>query len=387
MRIHSVARWLLCLACLGAGRIHAAAPRGGDPVIFRSGVGRFEIAANDGTAAATVNAMADEAWRLLAAPLALPESFSSPVFVRLIPAAEWSEPAAFRVFVEPGGLVSARVRWDAQPQGWVIRRALVQALLLRLGVTHFGVRAALVAPLWLEHGCVGWWHTHQDAAQLDALKQETAGLPPPSLAELLAWQRGGTEPRPLSAGSVWLLTFFQAESPAGEWPSLLRRLIAGDEALPALATQFPGRFGNDAERELWWQTGWHHLRRVHALPTLGAAESRLALSELARLVVAVDGEHDAVVSVQEALGQSGEVWLDLELQRRTTEVNRLLPSLHPFYRNPGLSLAAALAGRSAPARRDELCRAFDNDWRDALELEAAAAAALDWLERQLRAGP
>ncbi len=379
-------RPLLALGVLLVGGVPASASSG-ELVMFRSGVGRFEVAAVDGAVAGAVNSMADELWRFLAVPLALPEAFSSPVFVRLIPAAEWSDSAAFRVFVEPGGLVSVRLKWEATPQVATVRRALVQGLLMRLAVTHHGVRANLNAPLWLEHAVVGWWQTRLDGAQLDALKQETASVVAPSLPSLLGWQRGAAESRALAIGATWLLTFFQAESTAGEWPALLRRLLGGDEPLPAVARSFPGRFGSDTEREVWWQTGWHHLRRAHGLPSQGAAESRQAIAELARFVFMTDGERDVVVSLAEVLAQTGEVWLDLDLQRRAADLNRLLPSLHPFYRNAGLSLSAALSPSPASARRADLVRAFEQDWRDALELEAAATAALERLERGLRTSP
>src|SRR5688572_1376558 len=52
------------------------------PVLIQNAAGRFEVAAVDPTAAHAVAAAADEVWRLLAAPLGLPDGFSSPVFVR-----------------------------------------------------------------------------------------------------------------------------------------------------------------------------------------------------------------------------------------------------------------------------------------------------------------
>jgi hypothetical protein len=60
----------------------------------------------------------------------------------------------------------------------------------------------------------------------------------------------------------------------------------------------------------------------------------------------------------------------------------VLPALHPFYRNAGLSLAAVFAAGPATAReRTAHVAAFERDWRDAVELEAATTAALDGLMR------
>jgi hypothetical protein len=56
--------------------------------------------------------------------------------------------------------------------------------------------------------------------------------------------------------------------------------------------------------------------------------------------------------------------------------------LHPFYRNAGLALQEALAARTTPAgKRERASAAFEQDWRDAVELETATRQALDALER------
>lgn len=369
------------LALLAVWEVQAAPP----PVVFQNAPGRFEVAALDAAAAERVAALAEEGWRLLAAPLGLPERFSTPVFVRLVPAAEWREAVPFRVIVEAGGVGSVRVRWSEPAPDLFLQRALVQALLMRLAVAEHGVTEKLAAPLWLEIGSVGWWQTRADAAQLDALKQESGRFDPPALADLLKWQRGDGEARSLTVGACWLLAWLQTESGrAGEWPGMLRRLLGGDDGATALAASFPGRFANDGDRELWWQTGWHHLRRTHALPILEASDSRTELAALMRFVFLTDGR-DAVVPLAGVLTHAREPLVEAELRRRAGELNRLLPALHPFYRNAGLTLTEALGARGATAGAQAArVAAFEQDWRDARELEATASAALDALERRGR---
>jgi hypothetical protein len=166
---------------------------------------------------------------------------------------------------------------------------------------------------------------------------------------------------------------------------LLARLLGGDEPGAALAASFPGRFADETERELWWHTGWHHLRRVHALPMLEAAESRAVLTAAARFVFAREDGSDVVVPLRTVLAHGREPVVAVELARRAGELNRLMAALHPFYRNAGLSLVAALGTRpAAAARLDAACLAFEQDWRDAAELDAAAQAALDAMERRPR---
>ena len=82
------------------------------------------------------------------------------------------------------------------------------------------------------------------------------------------------------------------------------------------------------------------------------------------------------------LAHAGEPIVEGELQRRAVALNRLLPSLHPFFRNAGLSLAEVFAKRRGADRiRDTARGAFERDWSDAVELAAASRAALDALEK------
>ncbi|HUR58679.1 MAG TPA: hypothetical protein VM029_13285 [Opitutaceae bacterium] len=355
--------------------------------MFRTAPGRFEVSAVEVDAARAVTAAADEAWRLLAAPLALPDAFSSPIFVRIVPAEEWREPEPFRVIVEAGAIVSLRVSWRTAPDPRLIRRAIVQALLMRLAVAHHGINERLAAPLWLEQACVGWWEARGDGAQLDWLNHRSLRVAPPRIDALLNWQRGETEDEARVVGATWLLPLLQAESAKPEdWPACLRRMLGGEAPGTAVGTIYATRFANAEERELWWQTGYHHLRRARTLPGLDAAESQAELLALQRFVVAEPvADADRLVAVRTMLDHAAEPYVAAELQRRGADLARILPALHPFFRNAGLSLAEVFAARQAgPARRDESVRAFEADWRDALELARASQAALDRLEFGVR---
>lgn len=352
-------------------------------MLIQSAPGRFEIAATDPTLAHGVAAAAEETWRLLAVPLGLPERFTSPIYLRIVPAAEMeANLPPFAVTVEVGGIVSARLRADAATVP-LTRRVLVQALLMRIAVARHGVSERLNVPLWLEHAGVGWCETRSSAAALDALRQSSEKKAAVTLESLFGWARGGTESPANAMAALWLFTFLQSESGhAREWPSFLLALLQGDEPFAALTSSFPGRFNSAAERELWWLTGYHHVRRIRTLPALEAVESREQLGALARFVFAGATEDaDVVVPLSAVMARADEPVVNAEVVRRATELTKLLPILHPFYRNAGLSLGEAFAARSArAAKRDAACAAFEQDWRDAGEIEAATRAALDALE-------
>ena len=365
--------WLMCMVAA-----FSAEPL---PVMVQSGAGRFEIAAVDSLLAHTIAGHADEAWRILAAPLGLPAGFGLPVYFRVVPGTG-EVVAPFAVVVETGGVVSVRLRADAATAS-NIRHALVHGLLLRLAVAQHGVTENLRAPLWLEEACVGWWLTRSEAAQLDALKYVSARRGPPSLSDVLQRERGPAVAAEFYAASVWLLTFLQLESGRGrEWPMLLSSLLRGDEPAAALGASYPARFASADERELWWQSGWHHAVRGRTLPALDAADSRAQLGALARFVFSgANGETDSVLSLEGVLGRAGEPIVASELSRRATELGRLVTLLHPFYRNAGLSLAEVFSARTAkPGARVIACAAFARDWQDAVDLDAATSAALDAVE-------
>jgi len=374
--------------CLVLGMVTATLPIRTDgapapPVMFQTAPGQFEIAALDVLSAQPVVTRATEAWRLLTGPLGLPAAFSTSILVRLVPASEWPEIGPFRVIVESGGLVSVRIRWsDTLPEDH-LRRALVQGLLMRLAVARHGVTPNLTAPLWLEQACVQWWRTRAEPAQADAMRLESVTLAPVSLDALLIWQRGEAETRSKIVSAFWLLTWLQAEAGGGGWRQCLSQLLAGAAPRPALEASFPPALA-DADRELGWQTGYHHHRRVRTLPLWEADESQLEIAALARFVF-VRGGVDAVVPLATVLAHAEQPEVAAELQRRAMEVNRLIPALHPFYRNAGLSLSEALAnGPTAKDRGAKASAAFAQEWSDANELRAASKAALDAWEAGLR---
>jgi hypothetical protein len=355
------------------------------PLIFvQNSPGRFEVAAADATLAHGVATATEELWRVLAVPLALPAAFSSPIFVRIVSSGgeATGDNGAFRVTVEIGGIVSIRLRAEAAGMP-AMRHALVQGLLMRIAVAHHGSEPRVTSPLWLEHACVEWWRTRTNAAQFDAVKQETARLAVPRLESLLLWRHGSGEPNEMIVGSLWLMGFLQAESgPGREWPNYLVQVLGGDDPLVALAASYPERFNGAEERELWWQTGWHHVRRIRSLPASEAADSRAQLAALTRFVFAGwSDDADVVAPLRTVMARASELVVAAEITRRSAELARLVPTLHPFYRNAGLALSEVFAARAASARQlDVVCAAFEQDWRDATELESATAAALDRME-------
>jgi hypothetical protein len=370
-----------------AGAVLRAAPAP-SPVMVLSAPGQFEVAALDAAEAHAVAAAGSELWRQLAGPLGLPDAFPAPIFVRVVPdpvATEGAGPATqFSAVAESGGVVSVRLVRRGELAPAAVQRALIRGLLLRLRTAAFGTEHTGEPPAWLEAGLRAWAAARAEPALLDRLKYESARETPPRLAALLAAaDRPGGDPAGERAAAWWVSLLLAESGRAGEWPALLRAVLGGRETGAAVAAAYPGRFDTDAERELWWATGWHHLRRQRTLPLLEAAEARGELEALARFVFAApDADRDVVLPLAEAVQHPPDGLLDAEIVRRRQRLERLVPALHPFYRNAGLALAEVFAARvRPPAQRTAALAAFAQDWRDAEELAALTTAALDRWER------
>lgn len=379
------------LGWLAVALLAVAPLEGASPVLAASLAGRFEVASMDAAVAHRVAAAAEEGWRVLAAPLGLPSSFPSPVFVRVVPAGTPGATATHEVAVEAGGLVTLWLGPQAQ-EGPFLRVALVDALLHRLGVALHGVTVPPVVAPWLVSGAAGWWETRVDGARLDALREASRRRPPPELVRLLDGARGSPGSEEDAAGAAWLFTFLLAESSrGGEWPRFLARLLAGGDPQAMLAQAYVGRFGGADERELWWQTGWHHHLRQRVLPGLEAEEARGLLATLARFVFSDGGGADRLVPLAEVLARRSEPLVAAELARRGAELGRSVAGMHPFYRNAALTLAEAFAlppGPEAERRRAALEAQWERDWTDGLALEAATGEVLDrWENRRRAASP
>lgn len=354
------------------------------PVNVRTMPGRFDISAVDASLAHNVSARAEETWRHLSDLLTLPEGFSTPIFVR-ISAGDAGSPR-FTAQAEPGGIVSIGITSSAVAQSALVRRALACGMLLRLGVAWYGADAVRTVPAWLELGCAVWVDTREFPARLDEIKDRTRSLAPLALGALLNDNRAGVRGTEHEIAALWLLTFLQAESGgAREWEAFLRGVLRGTAADEMLTTAFPGRFASVRDRELWWQTGWHHVRRLNAFPLMDSQESAHAIARLARFTFA-PGNEDVVVPLRTVLAHGADTIVSDDLQRRAAELQILGPALHPYYRNAGLSLLEVfLKGKVVSANRQAaLVAAFEEDWRDGVEIEATAKAALDAFEQSRR---
>lgn len=358
-----------------------AAPRDATAV-FRTSGGQFEIIGPDAQASAAVAELAERAWQHLRGPLDLPAQFSSAVVVRLVPAASWREPAIFRSEVEPGGLVSVRVAWRDDLPASVMRRALVQGLLLRLAVAQHGVGRSLQVPLWLEQGCVGWWVTRRNPAMLDSWQQEADGAAAVRLQDLLGWQRGDVEPRAWELAALWWFSGLveDARATPGPWRNFLHAVLGGMESGAALARAYPNVGVDAATREQWWQVVARHEATARSMPWWTPTMSRERLGESLRVVLAAgEGGPDRWLGSEALWAGRTNRAVQAAVRNRLERLGTGLPWVHPFYRNAAIS-----AGLFWEALRDGDRAAMEaaeasliDDIALGRELEATTAAALD----------
>ncbi len=350
---------------------------------------QFEISGHSSDGVRHSVAIAEEVWATLAGPLLLPrDGFPSPIAVRLVAPELWKGDASFQPFAEMGGRVSLTVRSPADmPDLTILRRALVQALLMQRAIAWHGSVPGLKVPLWLEDACVAWSLTHGQTALLDAWQQESAGAAPPPLASLFGRQRGEPVIRSQELALLWLMGYLQSESgPELRWPSLVQSVLGGEDSARAVRRLYAGIFRSDPE--LWWQVGYYSQCRLNALASgQTAANTRIWLAERARWT-ALRANTEVGLTLDEVFGAHLEPWVQAELNLRLNQLHAGLDATHPFYRNAAVSLGriyeAAMVGnhRSFATALADLNR----DIADGRELEQAANAALDKLEQNAISG-
>lgn len=385
--------WALVLITGLAGRaqntpVRAAAVGANDsPLVFYTGAGQFEIIAVNPQAAQDALILANSVWRSLARPVGLPaDGFSSAVAVRLVPEAKWNDPAVFKVVAEPGGLVGVRICWGENTDARTIRRALVQAVLLRQAVAMHGTAQRLTVPLWLEQACVALGEAGDRPAMFDAMRQGSARLAPPPLETLLRWKRGEPEERGRVLAAFWLFHHLQAES--GDtpcWAKCLRALLGGIDPMQALQENYGGAWKDPDSRELWWQTGFCNVRASSTLPLMSMQETRDWLADRCRWLAIKNGR-EQVLSFDDLWAARKETWVKTGMTERAQQIENQLLRLHPFYRNAAISLGrmyqAAAKGAEEEFKAAKL--AVSQDAKDGQELEAATTESLDELEARPR---
>ena len=366
-----------------AGVLPAVEPA---PRVFYTQAGRFEVIVNEAADAQPMLELGRSVWAALNAPLGLPAGgFTLAVSVRLVPAAAWNEPSPFTVTVEPAGLVSVRVRWAADVDPIFVRRAFVQGVILRQAVAWHAVGPRLTVPLWLEQACTAWSMVRERPAMLDSFQQESAGMTTlPPLRSLLEWERGAVESRGWELASLWLFLQLQAEpGGAAQWGGWVRGVVGGAAPYETLPRAYAGLWPDGRSLELWWQTAFHHQRRLRVLPVMTAEASRAWMQDRSRWLAGREGR-EVVLALDQLPELRREDWVRGELNKRLGQTRSVMGSIHPYYANAALSLGRVYEA-AAKGREQEFTlalAAFKRDATDARELEDTVGAILDTAPRK-----
>jgi hypothetical protein len=325
--------------------------------------------------------IAEEAWEGMAGPLDLPpDAYPQPVYIRLVPLAQWPGPAPY-TNTQSEGAVLTWVGWNPkQADLKMLRRAIVQGILVRQAIALHGPVAGLKVPLWLEDACVAWCLTRAHPAMLESWQQETVQLDPPKLRTLLDRERGGAPDRAAELAALWLISHLRAESgPEGRWPRLVSAVLGGMDSGVALDKFYGSYYSDPAGRELWWGVGFFSQRRASVATTSQTApDSRTWLSEQARWT-GTRGEREVSLTLDDIYQARQESWVRQQLDLRVRILLAGLDSVHPFYHSAAIALGQVYQAAAAGNERD-FARA-KADLRaaiaDGLEMEQAANKLLD----------
>lgn len=358
----------------------------GRVVLYPGSPGRFEIITVQPELGPWAVELSEAVWRHLHDVLVLPPSgFRSPVTVRLIPGERWNDTQTSRVWVETAGRVAVQVPADTREDEDVVMRAMVRGLLARRGAHNVEFGSADPVPLWLELAAWQWVRARLQPALHDQWRQEAAeGRLPPLLA-VLSWRRDRPLPPTLSTASYGVLLWLQAlGKDNGQWTEFLRRQLAGAPAAESLGAFRGQPWETAGDVELAWQVGFHDLRRQRTMPLLSIEESRELVIDWSRVVLRDERlAADVLVSPEELWERRKELVVRVVAETRTAAMELRLRTMHPFYVNAGNSLGRYFHLVKTGGSRSDWAGAweqFEADWRDAEELAAVSAAALDRAE-------
>ena len=354
--------------------------------------GRFEVVALAGPEGSRLGALAGHAWAVWRGPFGLPERWPVGITVRLAPAANWTAGAAsWRVAADPGGIVSIWVRTEVPggPLGVDEERRILAAL--AAGAMHrqavfIGVPADRVTtPAWLGAAAAEAVIIRQQPSLSDAWQRDAATwLRVPALNEIVNWKVA--EPAPdarvrAAAFGVW--SWLQADGArSGAWRRFLAEVLAGGDAMGALARNYgtiPGR-GSSQELELAWQTAFAQFVRSQNVPVLEPVEARRWLEQINRVVILdTSGGVEQAFELSDLWARRKETDVRVQLEDRSSLLAANLRLMHPFYRNAAGSLGRAwlalLQGKEGAwqTAREELRQ----DIEAGRELETASKRILD----------
>lgn len=363
--------------------------------LLGAGSGRFEVVAEPGADGVRLAELAAAAWTEWSGPLGLPARLPVAITVRLVPESGWpSDDLPWRVVVEPTGVASVWIR--AGGESGVVRErrwlsALAEGVLRRRALLEGVALEKVAAPTWLVAAAAEAMIVAERPSMLDAWQAEVAQeTNSATLRDVLFWAKRGSvssdEPRRRAAFGIWL--WLREESGrSGSWERLVGALLAGETPGVALAREFSRMTRRPTEAREWelaWRVAKARLIALRLVPMMNAAESRLWIERVAR-VVAVDtrtGE-ERVATAWGEWGLREEPWMLTERAERARLMTGNFAQIHPFYRNAAGSLGRAWVALAEG--REKAWREASMDWARDMEtgraLEDASRRLLDGVSK------
>jgi hypothetical protein len=333
-----------------AGNVTTAASAKGATPAKRPGAGLvvlesqfFEVAGPDYASTQTVMQMTRRLQADLGRYFTWPDMQVRAIQVQLVPVAQADFSAPFVVLAEKDGHRIALVRWSADTKFRDVCLAMSSAALEQLVQWGDGLAAAKQVPDWLKIAFGLELETSLKPGAQDILAEQAGRLPVLTLRQIMTARGPYGDALPtLEVNAYWLARFLQAETGGeGGTRTLYRALAAGQAPSDVLRAQFPGRFAQPEDLDLWWAVGYRELVAGRAPPVQTMAETRALLDDLQAIVVEAAG-HDTRIGLEAAWPVHATPRAKAALQMQLDEARARLPWANPVYYNALWSLAACL---------------------------------------------
>jgi hypothetical protein len=314
---------------------------GPPPVVLESQF--FEVAAPDYASAQTVMRMTRRLQTDLGRYFTWPDVEVRAIQVQLVPAERADFSAPFVVLSENDGHRIALVRWSAATAFRDVCLAMSSATLQQLVSWQSGQAAARQVPDWMKIAFGLELETSLKPAAQDLLAEQAGRMPVLTLRQIMTAKGPYGDALPvLEVNAYWLARFLEEET-GGEAATgkLFQALAAGGAPADVLRAQFPGRFAEPEDLDMWWAVGYRDLVEERTPPVQSMAETRELLDSLQAIVVEAGG-HDERIGLEAAWPVHSSPRARAALQMQLDEARARLPWSNPVYYNAVWSLAACL---------------------------------------------
>ena len=345
--------------------------------VFTAESKHFIVASRDADSAHYVDRLAKKLYGIVGEYVNLPDEYSEPIVIKLVPKEHWQSPAPFQTSAGVAGELSLHFGWDKDADfDWLVR-GIVQVITTRAFVWHHGTSRVADMPYWLELALTEEARARMNPAKLSHIvetAQVTERLSVPTI--ILSTRETGAN-ADLVINSFAMLRAMRREYGAETRP-FLSALIGSESPGITLAQSRPEIFHRQDAIESWWKRQYNHFLAKRTSVFWDTKQTRNQMLAWTRLNVS-DSSEPLIMTITQTWHMRDEPGVRQKIVDRVAEVHDHIEQANPVYFNSMLSL-----GKVWEAVRDSDLSGlqinyerFKNDFTAAIDMDVRIQKALN----------